>query len=148
MRPFQVFLDEHAHDVHRFLVSIVGLSHADDCFQETFLSALRAYPKLRDGTNLRGWVFTIAHRKAMDHHRAAARTVPVASVPDAAIANGEPELWHLVRTLPPRQRDAVLYRYGADLPYTDVAEIMGCSVEAARRSALEGRKSLRKAIES
>ena len=52
--PFQRFLDEQREPVWRFLVASVGREHADDCFQETFISALRAYPKLRDAENLRG----------------------------------------------------------------------------------------------
>ena len=45
--PFQRFLDAHREDVWRFLVASVGRDAADDCFQETFLAALRAYPRLR-----------------------------------------------------------------------------------------------------
>ena len=71
--PFQRFLDEQRDAVWRFLVAAVGRDAADDCFQETFLAALRAYPKLRDASNLRAWVLTIAHRKAIDHHRARRR---------------------------------------------------------------------------
>ena len=59
--PFQRFLDEQREPVWRFLVASVGREHADDCFQETFLAALRAYPRLRDAENLRGWALTIAH---------------------------------------------------------------------------------------
>src|SRR5437763_795586 len=66
--PFQRILDAHAPHVQRFLVAAVGRDDADDCFQETFLSALRAYPRLRHRTNLRAWVLTIAHRKAIDSH--------------------------------------------------------------------------------
>ena len=63
----------------------VGRGDADDCFQETFLAALRAYPKLSDDGNLRGWLITIAHRKAIDHHRARGRRpVPVAEVAEVA----------------------------------------------------------------
>ena len=65
----------------RFLVSSVGASDADDCFQETFISALRAYPRLRANSNLRAWVLTIAHRKALDCHRGRARrALPVSDV--------------------------------------------------------------------
>ena len=67
--PFQRILDAHAPQVQRFLVAAVGRDDADDCFQETFLSALRAYPRLRHRTNLRAWVLTIAHRKAIDSHQ-------------------------------------------------------------------------------
>ena len=42
--PFQRLLDDHGRDVLRFLVAAAGPDEADDCFQETFLAALRAYP--------------------------------------------------------------------------------------------------------
>ena len=81
--PFQRLLDEHGRDVHRFLVATAGLQEADDCFQETFIAALRAYPRLSDASNLRGWLLTIAHRKSLDAHRARSRrAVPAGSVPD------------------------------------------------------------------
>jgi len=64
--PFQSFLDANRHAVWRLLVSSVGRAEAEDCFQETFISALAAYPKLRPDSNLSAWVMTIAHRKALD----------------------------------------------------------------------------------
>ena len=149
--PFQVLLDDHRDDVYRFLVASLGREEADDCFQETFISALRAYPRLRDASNLRSWLFTIAHRKAIDAHRARARrAVPVEEVPDQAgpggvELNGEPELWRAVRGLPAKQRAAVLHRYVNDLAYADIGRVMGCSEDAARRSVHEGLKKLRTA---
>ncbi len=145
--PFATFLEEHRILVYRFLLASVGPGDADDCFQETFLAALRAYPKLRDDSNLRAWVLTIATRKAIDHGRARARrAMPVEQLPERAKneqADGDPELWRAVRALPERQRAAVVHRYVLDQPYADVARALGCSVEAARASAYEGRKKLR-----
>src|SRR5437773_11798979 len=107
--PFQTLLDDHRDDVYRFLVASVGRHDADDCFQETFIAALRAYPRLRDTSNLRSWVLTIAHHKAIDTHRARRRNpVPVEMVPERAAAperssvDGEPALWEAVRELPPK----------------------------------------------
>ena len=78
--PFQELLDEHGSDVLGFLVASVGPHDAEDCFQETFIAALRAYPKLEHARNLRSWLLTIAHRKAIDHHRARGRrAVPAGS---------------------------------------------------------------------
>ncbi len=150
--PFQVFLDEHREDVYRFLVASVGRQEADDCFQETLLSALRAYPRLRANSNLRAWVLTIAHRKALDNHRARARRpVPVAEVADGAgpAANGldDPELWDAVRELPAKQRGAVVLRYANDLSHAEIAKVLECSEEAARRSVHEGIKKLREVVE-
>jgi RNA polymerase sigma factor (sigma-70 family) len=145
--PFQRFLDVHREAVFRFLVASVGRDAADDCFQETFLAAMRAYPRLREDSNLHAWVLTIAHRKALDHHRARARgAVPVEDVPEIAVLDDEPadtETWTRVRDLPPKQRAAVLLRYAGDLSHREVAVALGCSEEAARRSAHEGLKRLR-----
>jgi RNA polymerase sigma factor (sigma-70 family) len=146
-RPFQRFLDEQREPVFRFLVASVGREAADDCFQETFLAALGAWPRLRKGSNERAWVMTIAHRKAMDHHRARVRRpVPVEDVPEVAVHDAplpDEETWTRVRALPPKMKAAVLLRYAGDLTHAEVATALGCSEEAARRSAHEGLKRLR-----
>ena len=155
--PFQAFLDEHRETVWRFLIASVGPTDADDCFQETFIAALRAYPQLSGRPrehNLRAWVLTIAHRKALDTHRARARrATPVAdpaSVSDAAApAAGEvrdTELWQAVEELPERQRSAVVLRFVGDLAHREIANAIGCSEEAARRSLHEGVSKLRKVV--
>jgi DNA-directed RNA polymerase specialized sigma24 family protein len=146
--PFQTVLDEHANAVMAILRGAVGRNGAEDCFQETFLAALRAYPKLKDASNLRGWLLTIAHRKAIDHHRANGRApVPVADPAALVTVDGIPEpdadLWAAVGALPPKQRAAVALRYGSDLPHGEIAAALGCSPEAARRSLHEGLKRLR-----
>lgn len=149
--PFQSLLDEHAADVMAVLRGAVGRTDAEDCFQETFLAALRAYPRLSGAENLRGWLLTIAHRKAIDHHRAnGRRPTPVAEVAETATVDPLPEedgVWELVGALPAKQRAAVVLRYGCDLPHAEIAAAMGCSPEAARRSVHEGIKRLRKELE-
>jgi RNA polymerase sigma factor (sigma-70 family) len=149
--PFQTVLDDHSAAVMAILQGAVGRDGAEDCFQETFLAALRAYPKLGDAGNLRGWLLTIAHRKAIDHHRARGRNpVPVAEVAEVAVENGIPEpdeeLWAAVGALPPKQRAAVALRYGSDLPHSEIGAALGCSPEAARRNLHEGLKRLRKEL--
>lgn len=145
--PFQELLDRHADEVHRFLVAAVGRQEAADCFQETVLSALRAYPRLRNGENLGGWLLTIARRKAIDEHRGRVRRpAPVAEVRDhdgRSPVDPEPGLWAAVRLLPPKQRAAVLFRYVNDLPHREIGRLLGCSEEAARRNVHEGLKRLR-----
>ncbi len=161
MPPFQAFLDEQRELVWRYLVSIVGADDAEDCFQETFVAALRAYPRLRGDSDARAWVLTIAHRKALDVHRARSRRAlavgdasdversrPAAAAADERPADGERELWHAVGELPARQRSAVVLRYVADLPHREIASAIGCSEDAARRSLHEGLTKLRKVVEA
>jgi RNA polymerase sigma factor (sigma-70 family) len=156
--PFQRFLDSHRDVVWRFLVSALGTEEAEECFQETFVAALRAYPRLRADSNLRAWVLTIANRKALDAHRARARrALPVEDV--TAVGDGETarrstasprepdrELWDAVKALPSRQRSAVVLRFVGDMPHREIAQAIGCSEEAARRSLHEGLLKLRKVV--
>ena len=147
--PFQVLIDAHRDDVYRFLRASVGPHDADDCFQETFIAALRAYPRLRADSNLRGWLFTIAHRKALDTHRARGRrAIPVEELPESVgepLLNGagDPELWRMVGELPTKQRAAVLLRFAGDLAYREIGDATGTPEEAARRNVHEGLKKLR-----
>ena len=145
--PFQDFLNAYREDVYRFLVALVGREEAEDCFQETFLSALRAYPRLRRESDLRAWVLTIAHRKSMDAHRSRRRRPrPVDILPEAAIdpvPPPEPALWEAVRVLPAGQRAAVTLRFVGDLPFREIGQVLRCSEAAARQRVREGLKKLR-----
>jgi RNA polymerase sigma factor (sigma-70 family) len=161
--PFQRFLDEHRAAVYRFLLATVGPNDADDCFQETFLAALRAYPNLRDARNLRGWVLAIATRKAIDMARARRRRpepVPdvagllsdavaaagLAEWPDFPAEHLDDSLWQDVLELPPRQRVALVHRVVLDRPYPELAAAMGISVEAARANVYQALKRLREGV--
>jgi RNA polymerase sigma factor (sigma-70 family) len=145
--PFQSLLDELGTDVYRFCVATAGPGDADDAYQETWIAALRAYPKLRRADNLRAWLFKIAQNKAIDLHRSRGRRpVPVATVPEppqAAPAEEEPELWAAVRRLPPKQRTAVFCRTVLGMPYPELAGVLDSSEDAARRNVFEGLNKLR-----
>ena len=149
--PFQRLVDDHATELHRFLVGCVGADAAEDCLQETFMAALRAYPRLRHGDNLRAWLYTIAQRKATDAIRLQTRRparwpwmtwVPARARTDAATLPDE-SLWIAVRELPAKQREAVVHRYVLDLDYRQIAERMGTSEEAARQNVSAGLRRLR-----
>jgi RNA polymerase sigma factor (sigma-70 family) len=150
--PFETLIDAHATELHRFLVACVGPTEAEDCLQETFMSALRAYPRLNHAENLRAWLYTIAHRKATDHVRRVSRrpTAPLDGVEPVARPD-EPlpdeGLWVEVRQLPPKQRAAVVHRYVFDLAYAEIGARMGTSEEAARRSVHEGLTRLRSRVD-
>ncbi len=145
--PFQLLLDRYSHDVHRFLIANVGITDADDCYQETWISALRAYPHLQHATNLRGWLLTIAARKAIDLHRARGRAaVTMADLPEHGHVDrpDDDPVWEAVARLPPKQRAAVVLRFLLDAEYATVAASMGISEAAARRNVHEGLSRLRK----
>ena len=144
--PFQWVLDEHAAGVMRFLVHLTGPQEAEDCFQETMVAALRAYPELEHGRNLRGWLMTIARRKAIDNSRAAARRpllVDDEVLFEAVDAgdDGVDPLWETVRALPAKQRRAIGLRFGEDRSYTDIAGAMSTTAVRLRTGTPTVRRS-------
>lgn len=149
--PFETVVAAHGPTVLRVCLAVLGSIDADDAWAETFLSAMKAYPELPADANIEAWLVTIAHRKAIDVTRAAARrAITVAEVPDHT-ATPSPECHDLdldlvaaVGQLPPKQKLAVAYHYLAGLPYADVAAILGGTPEAARRASADGIATLRR----
>ena len=155
VRPFEEIVAEHGPVVMRVCRALLGPADAADAWSETFLSALEAYPKLRPESSIRAWLVTIAHRKAIDQLRGAARRpqpagdLPEIPATDAVSASaGESSMDDALRAaldaLPAKQRGAVIYRYLADLSYAEVGELLESSATAARRSAADGIANLRK----
>jgi RNA polymerase sigma factor (sigma-70 family) len=140
---------EHGQVVLRVCRALLPLHDAEDAAADAFLAALEAYPRLRPDSDVKSWLVTIAHRKAVDILRRKARhAMPVQDVPERGLG-AEPSLpdqtlWQAVRELPTKQRHAVAYHYVADLAYAEVAAIMGTSEAAARRNAADGIKALRR----
>ena len=152
-QPFEAIVAEHGATVLRVCRAILGAADADDAWSETFLAAMRAYPDLPASANVEAWLVTIAHRKAIDATRAAARrAVPVAQTPDDAAAGPadsqsdglDDDLAAAVTRLPAKQKQAVAYHYLAGLPYADIAAIVGGSADAVRRAAADGIATLRR----
>ena len=105
--------------------AMLGRADADDAWAETFLAALKAYPSLRPDSNVRAWLVTIAHRKAIDQTRSRARRpLPVDDLPETPSIDRRPG----------RSRHRV------------VGSAPGAAVQAARRSRLPppGRNAVRR----
>jgi RNA polymerase sigma factor (sigma-70 family) len=147
--PFDHVVTEYGPVVLRVCRALLGQHDAEDAAADAFLAALEAYPRLRADSDVKAWLVTIAHRKAVDVLRRQTRhALPVSDLPERAVA-GEPavadeRLWRALRALPDKQRHAVAYHYVADLPYAEVASIMGTTEAAARRNAADGIKALRR----
>jgi RNA polymerase sigma factor (sigma-70 family) len=142
--PFETFYARHRDEVFGFLAKRLGRARAEDAFQETFLRALRAYPRLEHGEHLRAWILTIAGRIAIDELR---RRHDGAELPDPGAPDAQPayaELAALTGELPPTERAAVVLRYGYDLGYEQIAAALGSSADAARQAASSGVRRLRR----
>ncbi len=143
--PFETFYEAHKTEVLRFLGRRLGRDRVEDAFQDTFLKALRAYPRLEHGDHLRAWVLTIASRIVLDDVR---KRKPQGELPELATEESwRPafeELAPLTEQLPPKERAAVVLRYGYDLGYDEIGAALGSTEAAARQAASAGVRRLRK----
>jgi RNA polymerase sigma factor (sigma-70 family) len=151
--PFAALVEEHRGAVWAYLVALAGPANAPDLLQETLLSALRAYPTVTHTENLRGWLFAVARSRVIDDARRRSRRpedvtdeVPQTWSLDDAHAVEDADLWRRVDALPHKQRHAVVLRFVGDLPYAEIAELVGCSEPAARQNVRAGIARLREEL--
>jgi RNA polymerase sigma factor (sigma-70 family) len=148
--PFEKVVAQHGATVLRVVRAVLGHTDADDAWSDTFLAAMKAYPDLPADANLEAWLVTIAHRKAIDVHRATSRrAIPIPDTPDTPsrdhAEDSHLDLTESVAALPTKQRQAVAYHYLAGLPYAEIAALLDTSTAAARRAAADGIAALRRA---
>jgi RNA polymerase sigma factor (sigma-70 family) len=142
--PFERFYEEHRVEVLKLLRRRLGSERAEDAYQETFLRALHAYGRLDHGEHLRAWILTIAKNVATDVLR---RARPESQLVEEGAEDSRPayeELAPLTDGLPPKERAAVVLRYGYDLSYDQIAAALGSSEDAARQAASTGVRRLRR----
>lgn len=148
MEPFEQVVAQHGSAVLRACRAIAGIDAADDAWSETFLAALRAYPTLRPGSNVRAWLMAIARNKSIDQLRSRRREIPIDGIAEPATREPGPgegaELGDAINVLPTKQRDAIVLHYIAGLSYAEIAVLLGNSEAAARRAAADGMKRLRR----
>ncbi len=138
-----------------------GVRDVDDLTSEVFLAVFAGLGSFRgDGPHFRSWVFTIAHRRAADHWRRAARTPAVAELQaddgapvvsaeaEALDVLGEARTRQLLDGLSPDQRDVLLLRVVADLSLEQTADVLGKTVGAVKSLQHRGIAQLRAALEA
>jgi RNA polymerase sigma factor (sigma-70 family) len=144
--PFERFYEEQREPVLAQLRGMLGREVAEDAFQETFLRALRAYDRLEHAEHLRAWILTIASRIAIDDFR---RLRPHEELDVDAVRHEDArpafeDLAPLTDGLPPKERAAVVLRYGYGLDYEEIGGALGSTESAARQAASAGVRRLRK----
>jgi RNA polymerase sigma-70 factor, ECF subfamily len=124
------FAAEHVGVVRALAMAFGDRQAAEDAAQEGFSQALAQWGKVARMEHPVGWVYTVAvryeRRRAQRslRHPAAERERP----PDEAQGVADRVLLaELLRTLTPRQRQAVVLRYHADLSVPQIAQALGCS---------------------
>jgi RNA polymerase sigma-70 factor, ECF subfamily len=161
--PFEELLQRHEREIMRYLLRVSGdREDAADLFQETWLRAYRAYPRLHPGTNIRPWLYAIAtnlcRNRARDGARRARVMVRDTKERSAADTTGghchSPQeidgyamvhMRELISHLPMKQRQALYLRYFGGLDYAEIATTMNCSQESARANVSQAVRKLKAA---
>ncbi len=150
----------HEREIMRFLLRAVGdREDAADLFQETWLRAYRAYPRLAPGAGARPWLYAIAANLCRNRARDGARRgrVIIAQRPEGtAAAEGKIDrLYHendayaaiavrqQISALPTKQRQAFYLRYFAGLDYAEIGAAMRCSAQSARANVSQAARKLK-----
>jgi RNA polymerase sigma-70 factor, ECF subfamily len=159
--PFERIMQDHEREILRYLVRVSGnRDDAADLFQETWLRAYRAYPRLVPKSAVRPWLFTIAvnlcRNRARDGARRARLIVPnddqhpvTDRIGNAHRSNNENDgyatvrMRELIAALPVKQREALRLRYIAGLDYAEIAAVMNCSAEGARANVSQAMRKIK-----
>ena len=138
-----------------------GVSEVEDVTSDVFLAVFTGLDGFTGGqTEFRSWVFTITHRRVVDHWRRVSRapalielaaeddhrSTPAADL-DAFEALGTARVRRLLDTLTPDQRDVLLLRIVADLTLEQAAAVLGKPVGAVKSLQHRGLAALRKVVE-
>jgi RNA polymerase sigma-70 factor (ECF subfamily) len=139
--------------LHRHAVSIV-LDHdvASDMVQDAFIRAFTQLRACRDRTRFRCWLFQVLRNRCLDYLKEAARRgvtledVHVDRVEDPGDAldreRFRSRLIQALAALPAVQREAFVMHYVDDVPYPQMAQLLGTSVSALKMRVLRAREAL------
>ena len=156
--PFDEAVARYERELMRFLLRTTR-DHDDalDLFQETWLRAYRAWPKLESAAGLRPWLYRIATNLCLNRARDRMRRARVIGDEELDLARGPASsdgahegVLHLkavISRLPHNQREALVMRKFGGLEYAEIATALGCSSDSARAGVYQALKKLKAAAE-
>jgi RNA polymerase sigma factor (sigma-70 family) len=145
---FALVYDAHHRELYHYCRHLLRDEH--DAQQSTMERAFASLRHERLARELRPWLFRIAHNEAVSILRLRRRTAPLderlvdGQDIEALIAERE-ELRALrddLAVLSQRQREALLLRELRGLGHADIAQLLGCSRDAAKQAICEARRAL------
>jgi RNA polymerase sigma-70 factor (ECF subfamily) len=131
--------------VYRYLYSRLGsAAEAEDVTAQTFLAALERFPKYRHEGYFAGWLFSIAHHKALDHYRKGrnetsleeAEHLPVESDLLGQLIKTEriAILAQLIRALPEEEQELICLRYVAELSFAEIGQVLNQKEDTVKKT--------------
>ena len=147
---FEELYAAHAPDARRVAYLLVGdRTQAEDLAQEAFVRVLGRFGDLRNPEAFRTYLMRTVvsisknhfRRRSLERSHAHATRPPIAETPDC-----DDELFDALRTLPERQRAALVLRYCEDLSEHQTAEILNTSTKAVKSLVTRGLAAMREEV--
>lgn len=150
---------EYAVPVYRFAYTLTGSADAaEELTQDTFCEAVRCLHRYDGSCKLLTWLCQIARHRWYDTLKRRRRYAD--APPDETLADPAPgpqqlaesgdevrRLYRHIHALPEQEKELVLLRILAQLPFAEIAAILGCSENAARVKYHRARQKLMERME-
>ena len=154
LSDFDTLIELHSREIYSYLWRLLqDPQDAEDTLQETFLRAFKGFPRLRENSNYRAWLYKIAtnvaytHLKYRTRHAFATNDLTDYNAISNSYDNQQKELietvLEAVNSLPHKQRTTLLLRNYQGLRFDEIGETLGCSPESARANLYQALKKLR-----
>jgi RNA polymerase sigma-70 factor (ECF subfamily) len=132
---------------------------AEDLLQDTFLAAMRNVSQFDRSRSFLSWIFGIAHKRTIDYFRhvkvenehQADTDKSIGSgpdMPDDNLSNARIKIAvnEAIKTLEPAQKEVFLLRELGDVPFKEIAKIMGCPINTSLGRMRLALKNLKKEL--
>lgn len=156
-RAFDQLVREYSPALYNFIIRVVSNSEdAQDILQDTFVRVWEKSHQFKGQSSAKTWIYKIALNLSYSHLKRRNRwSFTVVDDMKTLISGSDPAkdteqvfyseiLEQSLKTLTPRQKAVVLGRIYQDLPFAQVAEAVGCSVNSAKVHFHEGKKRIEK----
>jgi RNA polymerase sigma-70 factor (ECF subfamily) len=154
LADFNHLVDEYSREIYHYLWRMLrDPLDAEDALQEAFLRAFRGFPRLKDHSNLRAWLYKIATNVAYTErkrqNRRGSRTTdlsdfsPIATTDNLEQRDLMEAVLQAVEQLPYKQQAALMLRNYQGFSYEEIGATLDCSAEAARANVYQAIKKLR-----
>jgi RNA polymerase sigma-70 factor (ECF subfamily) len=150
---FDAIYARHKGGVYRYLLrQCCDVGIAEQLFQDVWMNLIRVRTTYQPSAKFTTWLYTLAHNRLIDHHRASGRVTLVStddenhadvvaalpasrrSEPESRAANRElgERLKDAVAALPAAQRDAFLLQQEGGLTLEEIAALTGVGTETVK----------------
>ncbi|MBN2394493.1 MAG: sigma-70 family RNA polymerase sigma factor [Anaerolineae bacterium] len=136
---FDVLCDRYLPVVYNRLRALLPPEAVDDVTQEVFVAAVQAIQRYRAKAAFRTWISAIARHKVADYYRQRGRQPGTVELDPEMNDMAEQNAWqeHMfvrmaLRRLPDHYQEVLLLRFAEGLPFQDVADALGLSLEATK----------------